>query len=255
MKNTFLINTAFAGIVMYMVLFFQSCGNDSGEHEKISVRKVSKDKTQVRGGLSYMPNEKEPFTGKTTSSHENGQLEEEANYKMGKLEGSYKTYFDNGQIKTLGQYLNGEHYGEWASYQNSNGVPMYKTNYDTTGKLDGVVETYYQNGNKRERSTYKSGLLVSTSVFKPDGSPCTTTSIENGTGSVAYYRWDQHKKSLNEAGQLKYLNGKADLSSFNNLRRFNDFLPASTERFIGLNGEHQVKVLSEAMALMLNSLN
>ena len=47
--------------------------------------------------IAYLSGEDTPFTGKVEDFYDNGQKVEEGNYKDGKLEGLYTSWYENGQ--------------------------------------------------------------------------------------------------------------------------------------------------------------
>ena len=58
--------------------------------------------------------------GKVTSYYENGQIEEEENYKDDELViTTYYSYHENGQIKEEGNWIDGEKDGKWICYYKS----------------------------------------------------------------------------------------------------------------------------------------
>ena len=83
-----------------------------------------------RDGLFYKKFTEVPFTGNITGK-------EKGSFKNGKQEGSWITYWDNGQLSSKGDFKNGEWEGSWVKY--------YKN-----GQLD-----------KRYTGTYKNGVRIS----------------------------------------------------------------------------------------------
>ena len=86
--------------------------------------------------LQFLPNEKEPFNGKSIDVYENGK--------------------------------------KW--------VVNYKN-----GKIDGLSVEYYPDGSKSYEDIYKNGLIISAKSWKPDGSKCEVTNVDNGKGVAQSY--------------------------------------------------------------------
>ena len=104
-------------------------------------------------GLYYEKFKDVPFTGDVVGAkrgiiikgkregewliyHNNGQLEEDVNFKDGKKEGEYLRYSKNGKLYHKGNYKN--------------------------DKIDGEYLTYYQNGQLKRTEIYKDGELIKT---------------------------------------------------------------------------------------------
>ena len=105
-----------------------------------------------RDGIYYKKFSDVPFTGKTT-----GQVK--GSFKDGKRDGSWVTYWDNGQLSFKGDYNNGKRDGSWVRYWD-NGQLWKKGNYKNSKRegswvdynKDGSVDTelsgIYKNGKK-----------------------------------------------------------------------------------------------------------
>ncbi|MBI4777510.1 hypothetical protein HY792_01085 [Candidatus Desantisbacteria bacterium] len=81
--------------------------------------------------------------GMVKGYYKSGKLQEEWNFKDGKLEGIKKWYDENGNL--------------WL-----------KWNYKD-GKLEGICKGYYKNGNLRAESNYKDDKLIETKEYGPNG--------------------------------------------------------------------------------------
>ena len=89
-----------------------------------------------RNDLYYEKFTDVPFTGEI-SGKEMGQL------KSGRREGSWKIYYDNGQLKNTGHYKNGKRDGLW-EYFNDDGTLRFDGNYKD-GKQNGFQKSYFKN--------------------------------------------------------------------------------------------------------------
>ncbi|GAA5107588.1 hypothetical protein GCM10023211_08870 [Orbus sasakiae] len=123
---------------------------------------VSTDQLQMRKGVLYLINEKDPFTGKAIRKNTYGQIVFEGNYEDGKQEGIQKAYYDDGSIKLLQYYENGKKEGEQTAY-GFNGRTEY--NYKN-GRLDGVQKTYDHDGNLVLEENYKNGQLNGKNYYR-----------------------------------------------------------------------------------------
>ena len=83
-----------------------------------------------REGLYYQKFTDVPYTGEVTGS-------EQGSFKNGKEEGSWASYWDNGQLMSKGNYKNGKKEGAWYTYN-----------------IDGTVRQH-------ATGTYKDGVKIS----------------------------------------------------------------------------------------------
>ena len=91
----------------------------------------------MRNGLIYKKFSEVPYTGKVNGTSQGA-------YENGKPEGTWISYYNNGQIASKGTYKN--------------------------GKLEGPHVIYYSNGKLSEKGTYKNGKKEGPSVgFHLDG--------------------------------------------------------------------------------------
>ena len=88
----------------------------------------------VTGGVTCLINSRTPFTGRSVSYHDNGQLQSKINWKDGEPDGLLETYYDNGQLKSHRNYK--------------------------VGRLDGLWEEYYDNGELKSKNCYKDDRLT-----------------------------------------------------------------------------------------------
>ena len=103
-----------------------------------------------KDGLYYKKYAKVPFAGTMKEFFAvdpddqpgvNGQLWKNINYKKGKQEGLYESFYDNGQLLFRGNIKNGKIEGPCESFY-FGGELNFKTNYKH-GYRDGMFEDYY----------------------------------------------------------------------------------------------------------------
>jgi hypothetical protein len=117
-------------LILFTFYFSNVARGEPVESETLITREV--DGTE----LLFLPNEKEPFNGKSIDVYENGK--------------------------------------KW--------VENYKN-----GKTDGLSVEYYPDGSKSYEDIYKNGLIISAKSWKPDGSKCEVTNVDNGKGVAQTY--------------------------------------------------------------------
>ena len=84
-------------------------------------------------------------------------IELERNYKDGKLDGLFKEWYENGQLKEEGNYKDGERDGLQRHWY-ENGQLKYEGNFKD-GKGDGLEKLWYENGQLRYEGNIKDGEL------------------------------------------------------------------------------------------------
>lgn len=172
-------------------------------------------------------NEEEKKEGQWTWYYENGNIQEEGNFKNGKLDGIQKFYFDNGQLKYSVEYKDGKADGEYKLY-NKNGAliehkffkedkldGIYKSFYDVgekytnyiipykNDKIDGKVEQYYANGVKSLEVTFAEGKKTGEEKeYYKNGKPYATTIYEDGVANGKFISYYTNGKTKTE-GLLK----------------------------------------------------
>ena len=103
----------------------------------------------LRNNLYYNKFTGVPFTGEIFGL-ENGR------FKNGELEGFWKYYYKDGQLRNKGNYKDGKKDGLWETYY-EDGKLSSNRNYKN-GKKDGLWETYYENGQLKTKGNYKDGI-------------------------------------------------------------------------------------------------
>jgi len=103
------------------------------------------------------------------SYYENGNIEYEAIFINGKLEGTSKLWLKDGTLISESNYNNGYPHGLWKKYF-ANGQLKYETTYEF-GKKQGYEKWFYENGQIKLQQYYENGEKTNEIIrWKPDGS-------------------------------------------------------------------------------------
>jgi len=76
---------------------------------------------------------------------------------LGRQQGMWKEFHPNGEIKSQGEYLNGNRINDWTFFHPNKKVEQ-KGKYDKKGKAQGVWKWYYESGNLLREENYRNGL-------------------------------------------------------------------------------------------------
>jgi len=93
------------------------------------------------------------------SFYENGQIEYEASYLHGKLDGSSKVWYPDGTLKSASNYKFGLAHGKWEKYY-KNGKKMYEAYY-SNGLKDGTEKWFHENGSIKSDQEFKADKPIS----------------------------------------------------------------------------------------------
>ncbi|NVO04214.1 MAG: hypothetical protein HXX09_16090, partial [Bacteroidetes bacterium] len=88
-----------------------------------------------------------------------GLIREESNYVFGKKDGSYKNYYNNGQVNSEGTYKDGKKTDRWVSYYKTSGEKRSEGNY-LENKKTGIWNFYNSRGVPRSSGAYQNDLKV-----------------------------------------------------------------------------------------------
>ena len=126
----------------------------AGMKEKV----VSANELQFIGeddAIAYLSGEDRPFTGKVEDFYENGQKWWKANWKGGKLDGFYTSWYENGNKEKEGHYKDDKLM--FAEVWKPNGEKCPVTNLEDG---NGVVVEYDDDETEGFRNTYLDGEPV-----------------------------------------------------------------------------------------------
>jgi antitoxin component YwqK of YwqJK toxin-antitoxin module/dsDNA-binding SOS-regulon protein len=147
--------------------FFHSDGQKFSEVHYLNGKRVStknnepKDedyKTSImienRNGITYLPNEKKPYSGKLEHYYLNGNKKSDIHYKDGKWS-SITNYFENGK-KSSETIFKNDLLDNFHTSWYENGQKKFEDNH-RNGKQDGIMKMWYENGRKKSESHYTEG--------------------------------------------------------------------------------------------------
>ena len=116
-----------------------------------------------RSGLLYAPNKEKPFSGSVFALYDNGQKKLNGRYRKGLMNGLWKYYYENGQIRYQGSFVNGD-----GSYPDNYSDSL-KLKYPPFGGRKSRWTGWYENGQKKEEGTYKDGFRHGNWTYYTDG--------------------------------------------------------------------------------------
>jgi len=89
----------------------------------------------------------------------NGNLEFEAEYINGKLDGITQVWLEDGTLYSISQYSNDQPHGFWKKFHPS-GKLMFEVNYEY-GQKNGSEKWYYENGQVKSEQEFDYGNATS----------------------------------------------------------------------------------------------
>lgn len=109
-----------------------------------------------------------------------GQLEILENYLDGQFQGKFNSYYPNGKINVDGQYLNGEMHGLWKRYYDT-GELMEETIFENNDE-NGPFKEFYKNGKLKAEGNYLNGPKENGELrmYDENGELVKTMHCENG---------------------------------------------------------------------------
>ncbi len=167
------------------------------------------EKSEVVGKGSYTKNSKNEsiLSGPWTFHFDNGQVRSKGNFAgESARSGAWHYYYDNGILKELTSYKDGQAHGKSDAW-NDNGLP-YTTGTYADDKLQGIQTSYLYSGNISSSITYKAGKKEGPAkYYDSDGSLKTITYYVNDLqeGDQVFYHTNGSK-----ASEVKYVKDYAE---------------------------------------------
>ena len=157
-------------VLLLTALLVAGCGEKSSDSvtlplsdanvERLLKEAVDWDSIEDRNGLSYQPNESKPFSGWAKSMYDSGQVEFLGQFKNGKHDGPYMSWYENGQRLLEIHWRNGKLVS--ASVWKPDGKPC-----PITKIVDGsgIVARWDENGQKKLELHFKKNSLAEIREF------------------------------------------------------------------------------------------
>jgi len=179
---------------------------------KIETTLIEKD------GLKYHAETKELYTGKVYENYLGGKKKFEGNYKSGLMYGNWRYYYENGQIKHQGYYVNGDgsyfdnypdslklkfppsdgRSGKWTEWY-ENGQKKSEETWKN-GKAEGLITGWHKNGQKKIEGTFKDGKLNGLNVgWYENGQKNGKGTFKDGKPDGLHTIWYQNGQKKSEA--------------------------------------------------------
>jgi antitoxin component YwqK of YwqJK toxin-antitoxin module len=109
-------------------------------------------------GRMYEPGHEEPYTGKYVIYFESGQKRYEGNFLNGKMDGKQIKWHENGQKSYEANFKYGKQEGPYIFWY-ENGQKSYEANYKK-GKEDGIVTSWDREGNITKTEILENGKVI-----------------------------------------------------------------------------------------------
>ena len=113
----------------------------------------------IISGCNHINNRNEPNLSsqkKVEQSYfSNGNLEYEAEFVNGKLDGISKVWLEDGTLYSVSQYSNDQSHGAWKKFH-PNGKLMFEVNYEY-GQKHGYEKWYHENGSIKSEQEFDYG--------------------------------------------------------------------------------------------------
>jgi antitoxin component YwqK of YwqJK toxin-antitoxin module len=109
-------------------------------------------------GRMYEPGHEEPYTGKYVIYFESGQKRYEGNFLNGKMDGKQIKRHENGQKSYEANFKYGKQEGPYIFWY-ENGQKSYEANYKK-GKEDGIVTSWDREGNITKTEILENGKVI-----------------------------------------------------------------------------------------------
>lgn len=170
------------------------------------------------------------YTGKCTTTFDNGKIKEEFDLTNGVINGEFKAYYETGQIKSVNTYVSGEQVGEqkeWyengnlkrtitidpntkerkKEYYYDNGQISKLEHTDVNNESKGEYKEWYENGELKEQAIFISNTerIGAWLKFYEDGSKKLEAEFKDGDVLFHNY-WNEKGEQLLKDGTGLYIN-------------------------------------------------
>lgn len=147
-------------------------------------------------------------------SYYDSQLAAEETYRQGRLNGPVRTYYSNGQVSEIVEWMDDERNGLWEQYF-ENGDPRLRAHY-TGDQLEGEYRVFFENGNPSVIGNYLNGQRHGLwTLYGEDGAAFAELNYEHGrnldpdvTDSIQddlFRRIDENRGMYDEPDETEFL--------------------------------------------------
>ena len=136
--------------------------------------------------------------GPFKSWYENGILKTEGTYKRGNRDGTFSSWHSNGQKKEEGNYVDGKMDGLWIHYD-QDGNKSHNYTYKE-GKKEGPFVQWHENGQKETEGNYEDGQRIGHWIdWHENGQKETEGNYENGQQNGLSTFWYENGQKMRES--------------------------------------------------------
>ena len=136
--------------------------------------------------------------GPFKSWYENGILKTEGAYKRGNRDGTFSSWHSNGQKKEEGNYVDGKMDGLWIHYD-QDGNKSHNYTYKE-GKKEGPFVQWHENGQKETEGNYEDGQRIGHWIdWHENGQKETEGNYENGQQNGLSTFWYENGQKMRES--------------------------------------------------------
>jgi antitoxin component YwqK of YwqJK toxin-antitoxin module len=164
---------------------------------------------------------------------------------IGRMQGMWREYHPNGELKSKGEYINSKRVGEWVFFH-PNGKEEQKGKYDKKGKAQGPWRWYYESGNILREENYRNDLQDGTMTeYSEDGKVITKGDYVDGLKEgpwmlqLADYREEGEYKADRRDGEWKHYYTDTDKLRF--VGKFVDGVPDGLQTYYYRDGKEKQK--------------
>jgi antitoxin component YwqK of YwqJK toxin-antitoxin module len=125
------------------------------------------------------------LNGEYKEWYDNRNLKLESNYVNGELHGKYNEWYDNGKPKVETTYVSGEKHGKYQEWYKNGQLKVEATFllceewHDRRGLRHGIYKEWYENGQLSVETNYKAGEKIKHKVWYENGQLCIEKNYRN----------------------------------------------------------------------------
>lgn len=144
--------------------------------------------TQEGDLQTYRTQDGSLYNGWVQNNHVSGKVGFLFRCEKGKQDGLHTAWYENGKKMVERVWKSGIREGPFKTWTAA-GV-LESRGYNKNNVRNGLFEEFYSDGEKKSEVIYAAGKMQTFSRWKPDGTKCPHTSLQDGTGIVVHYGMD-----------------------------------------------------------------